>query len=296
MGPFFLANQRTRTMTLEFESPLRVAIQGVRGAFHEIAARQVLGNDIFAVECLTFRELVETTMSEQADAALMAIENSVAGGILPNYALLRNSELQIVGEVYLRIVQNLIALPGEKIENITEVASHPMAIQQCADFLERHPHMRIVESEDTALSAKKIAEGKLGGKAAIGSSLAADLFGLEIIEPEIESNKENYTRFLILTRKNGKIHNTSSDKASICFSAKHEPGALASILNDIADCGVNLTMLHSLPKIGSKWEYVFHADLAYNDYIHYLETVKMLSERVTYFKILGEYQAGSEIF
>jgi len=283
-------------MTLEYESPIRVAIQGVRGAFHEIAARQALGNDIVTVECLTFRELVEATSSEQADAALMAIENSVAGGILPNYALLRNSELQIVGEVYLRIVQNLIAQPGQTLDDITEVASHPMAIQQCVDFLEQHPHMRVVESEDTALSAKKIAEKGLKGKAAIGSSLAAEIFGLEIIAPEIESNKENYTRFLILTRKNGRIHNTTSDKASICFSAKHEPGALARILNDIAECGVNLTMLHSLPKVGSKWEYVFHADLNYNNYMQYLATVKMLSESVTYFKILGEYQAGSEIF
>lgn len=282
-------------MILEYESPLRVAIQGVRGAFHEIAARQTLGNDIIPVECMTFRDLVEATETGKADAALMAIENSVAGGILPNYALLRNSDLQIVGEVYLRIVQNLLALPGETKDSINEVSSHPMAIQQCIDFLEQNPHMRIVESVDTALSAKKIAEEELRGKAAIGSSLAAKLFGLEIIAPEIESNKENYTRFLILTRKNGKIHNTHSDKASVCFSAKHEPGALANILKDIAACGVNLTMLHSLPKVGAKWEYVFHADLAYDSYMQYLETVKMLSESVTYFKVLGEYQAGSEI-
>lgn len=283
-------------MTLEYESPLRVAIQGVRGAFHEIAARHMLGSDIIPVECLTFRDLVSSTESGKADAALMAIENSVAGGILPNYALLRNSDLQIVGEVYLRIVQNLIALPGETLESITEVASHPMAIQQCVDFLETQPNWKVIESEDTALSARKIAEKELRGHAAIGSKLAAELFGLEIIAPEIESNKENYTRFLVLTRKNGKIRNTMSDKASICFSTKHEPGALASILADIAECGINLTMLHSLPKVGAKWEYVFHADICYDSYLQYLETVKMLSERVTYFKILGEYQAGSELF
>lgn len=284
-----------KQMILEYESPLRVAIQGVRGAFHEIAARETLGSDIIAVECLTFRELVAVTESGKADAALMAIENSVAGGILPNYSLLRNSQLQIVGEVYLRIVQNLLALPGETLESITEVESHPMAIQQCTDFLGDHPSWRVVESDDTALSARKIAEGNLTGKAAIGSSLAAELFGLQILAPEIESNKENYTRFLILTKKNGKVHNTTSDKASICFSAKHEPGALAAILRDIAECGVNLTMLHSLPKVGAKWEYVFHADLCYDSYMQYLEAVKTLNETATSFKVLGEYQAGSEI-
>lgn len=284
-----------KQMILEYESPLRVAIQGVRGAFHEIAARETLGSDIIAVECLTFRELVAATESGKADAALMAIENSVAGGILPNYSLLRNSQLQIVGEVYLRIVQNLLALPGETLESITEVESHPMAIQQCTDFLGNHPSWRVVESDDTALSARKIAEGNLTGKAAIGSSLAAELFGLQILAPKIESNKENYTRFLILTKKNGKVHNTTSDKASICFSAKHEPGALAAILRDIAECGVNLTMLHSLPKVGAKWEYVFHADLCYDSYMQYLEAVKTLHETATSFKVLGEYQAGSEI-
>ena len=226
----------------------------------------------------------------------MAIENSVAGGILPNYALLRNSELQIVGEVYLRIVQNLLALPGETLESIKEVESHPMAIQQCTDFLGEHPEWKIIESEDTALSARKISEGEIRGKAAIGSSLAAELFGLNILAPEIESNKENYTRFLILTKKDGKIRNTTSNKASICFSAKHEPGALAAILKDIADCGVNLTMLHSLPKVGAKWEYIFHADLVYDSYMQYLQAVKTLNETATYFKVLGEYQAGSEIF
>jgi len=283
-------------MILEYESPLRVAIQGVRGAFHEIAAREILGNDIIPVECLTFRELVAATESEKVDAALMAIENSVAGGILPNYALLRNSEPQIVGEVYLRIVQNLLALPGETLESIKEVESHPMAIQQCTDFLGEHPEWKIIESEDTALSARKISEGEIRGKAAIGSSLAAELFGLNILAPEIESNKENYTRFLILTKKDGKIRNTTSNKASICFSAKHEPGALAAILKDIADCGVNLTMLHSLPKVGAKWEYIFHADLVYDSYMQYLQAVKTLNETATYFKVLGEYQAGSEIF
>lgn len=283
-------------MILEYESPLHVAIQGVRGAFHEIAARETLGSDIIAVECLTFRELIEATETGKADAALMAIENSVAGGILPNYALLRNSDLQIVGEVYLRIVQNLLALPGETLETIEEVASHPMAIQQCADFLGAHPRWKAVESEDTALSARKIAEEKTRGRAAIGSSLAAELFGLNVLAPGIESNKENYTRFLILTRKNGKINNTTSNKASICFSAKHEPGALAAILNDIAECNVNLTMLHSLPKVGAKWEYVFHADLTFDSYMHYLEAVKTLNETATYFKVLGEYQAGTEIF
>lgn len=283
-------------MILEYESPLRVAIQGVRGAFHEIAAREILGNDIIPVECLTFRELVAATESEKVDAALMAIENSVAGGILPNYALLRNSELQIVGEVYLRIVQNLLALPGETLESIKEVESHPMAIQQCTDFLGEHPEWKIIESEDTALSARKISEGEIRGKAAIGSSLAAELFGLNILAPEIESNKENYTRFLILTKKDGKIRNTTSNKASICFSAKHEPGALAAILKDIADCGVDLTMLHSLPKVGAKWEYIFHADLVYDSYMQYLQAVKTLNETATYFKVLGEYQAGSEIF
>lgn len=283
-------------MILEYESPLRVAIQGVRGAFHEIAARETLGSDIIPVECLTFRELVAATESGKADAALMAIENSVAGGILPNYSLLRNSELQIVGEVYLRIVQNLLALPGETLESIKEVESHPMAIQQCTDFLGEHPEWKIIESEDTALSARKISEGEIRGKAAIGSSLAAELFELNILAPEIESNKENYTRFLILTKKDGKIRNTTSNKASICFSAKHEPGALADILKDIADCGVNLTMLHSLPKVGAKWEYIFHADLVYDSYMQYLQAVKTLNETATYFKVLGEYQAGSEIF
>jgi prephenate dehydratase len=226
----------------------------------------------------------------------MAIENMVAGSILPNYNLLRTSNMKIIGEIYLRIIQNLVALPGQTIDQIREVYSHPMAILQCQTFFEEYPHIRLIESVDTALSAKEIADKQSKGVGAISSSQAAEKYGLEVMYPSIESNKMNYTRFLILTDKDEQIEFAEPvNKSSLQFALAHEIGSLAKILSIFSYFNINLTKIQSLPIVGQEWEYFFYVDVEFSDYKIYQHALDSVKPFTSALEILGEYHKGKSI-
>jgi len=266
-----------------------VSIQGVKGAFHQEAAESYFGSNIEIAEWLTFEQLIASVESGEASHGIMAIENSLVGSILPNYALIRESSLKITGEIYLRIEQNLIAFFGETLDSICEVRSHPMAIAQCANFFKCHSSIKLIECEDTALSAKLIANQNLKGIATVASKYAAQEYGLEIIQPSIESNKENYTRFLILEKKEIIQESQGFNKASISFTALHQPGSLLKVLQPFSEYGINLTMLQSLPVIGKKWEYIFHADLVFLSLDEFYQSLEIVKQHVSSLNILGVY-------
>ena len=270
----------------------RIAIQGVRGAFHEIAARRFFGESIELVPALSFPILFEKTADAgQTDAAVLAIENSIAGSILGNYKLLENSDLAVVGEVYLRIQQNLLALPGVPIDQLREVHSHPMALAQCSEFFKKYPRIRLVESEDTAESAAHIVRHRAIHIGAIASTLAADIYGLNVLAPAIETVPENFTRFLAVRRRADATPIPHADKASVCFSAGHQPGSLAQILTLLATEGANLTKIQSAPLLGRPWEYRFFADFtAFPDRIP--EVLRLLDQKTTDLQVLGVYREG----
>ena len=270
----------------------RIAIQGVRGAFHEIAARRFFGERIELVPALSFPILFEKTADAgQTDAAVLAIENSIAGSILGNYKLLENSDLVVVGEVYLRIQQNLLALPGVAIDQLREVHSHPMALAQCSEFFKKYPRIRLVESEDTAESAAHIVRHLAIHIGAIASTLAADIYGLNVLAPAIETVPENFTRFLAVRRRTDAAPIPHADKASVCFSAGHQPGSLAQILTLLATEGANLTKIQSAPLLGRPWEYRFFADFtAFPDCIP--EVLRLLDQKTTDLQVLGVYREG----
>ena len=270
----------------------RIAIQGVRGAFHEIAARRFFGESIELVPALSFPILFEKTADAgQTDAAVLAIENSIAGSILGNYKLLENSDLAVVGEVYLRIQQNLLALPGVPIDQLREVHSHPMALAQCSEFFKKYPRIRLVESEDTAESAAHIVRHRAIHIGAIASTLAAEIYGLNVLAPAIETVPENFTRFLAVRRRSDATPIPHADKASVCFSAGHQPGSLAQILTLLATEGANLTKIQSAPLLGRPWEYRFFADFtAFPDRI--AEVLRLLDQKTTDLQVLGVYREG----
>ncbi|GAB4426526.1 MAG: prephenate dehydratase [Bacteroidia bacterium] len=271
----------------------RIAIQGVLGSFHEIAARQFFGPGVVLDMCDTFPELFRKLAEGQARYGVVAIENTVAGSLLPNYALLRNSALHIIGEVYLRIEHSLMALPGQRIEDLREVHSHPMALQQCQDFLAEYPDLRAIERPDTAGSAQWIAETGSRGVAAIGAALAAQHYGLEVLRQGIESNHRNYTRFLVLLDKDAARRlPLRPDKASLCFHLSHKVGSLSQILLVLSSHGMNLTKIQSLPLVGQEWEYFFHIDLEYDDHAQYQRALAAIQSLVAELKILGEYPRG----
>lgn len=273
----------------------KVAVQGVKGCFHEQAARLFYDGDSHIVpdivECSTFEDLYRSMDSGKADAAVMAIENTVSGGLLPNFELLRKYDRKIKGEVFLRIQQNLMALPGQKIEDIKEVRTHYMAINQTREFFKDYPWIRLVESEDTAKSAAEVAAEDLHGVGAVASSLAADLYGLEVLAESIETYKQNFTRFLILD-DSLQVDTAKVDKASMCFTLSHTPGSLAHVLTILSFYGMNLTRIQSLPIPGQEWQYFFYVDIKFRDYRRYgqaLAAVRPLMEDLT---ILGEYVAS----
>lgn len=267
----------------------RIAIQGYQGAFHQEAAENYFGKEISLVECETFELLVESVKNGQANYGVIAVENSLVGCILPNFVLLRESGLNVIGEVYLRISQNLMALPNQSILDLDKVESHAMAIAQCKPFFQSFPNIQLVESVDTALSARVIAQNNLVGVGTIGSNLAASLYGLEVLAPSIETNKVNFTRFLVISPVDNPITNNGAIKATIAFTAKHTPGGLAALLSPLANEGVNLTMLHSLPMVGSAWEYIFHADLCYQSIEHARKSMIWLSKQVSQLWVMGVY-------
>src|SRR6187401_750441 len=259
----------------------RVSIQGFEGSFHQVAARQFFGKDIEVITCATFRDVIKIASNKkESDGAVMAIENSIAGSILANYHLLLKSNLIIVGEVYLHIRQNLLVNPGVKLEDIREVHSHTMAIQQCHDFLDQHK-WKLVETEDTALSAKHIHQHKSKHIAAIASKLAAELFELEVLAPGIQTMKNNYTRFLMLQRQDIAQAVADANKASVNFQTDHSRGSLAKVLTKIAEGGINLSKLQSFPIPGSDFKYSFHADMEFDTIDQFqivVEQMKPLTE------------------
>lgn len=270
----------------------RVSIQGFEGSFHQEAARLFYGKSVEVICCATFREVIKIAGSKkESEGGVMAIENSIAGSILPNYNLLQKSSLKIIGEVYLQIKQNLLVNPGVKLSDIKEVHSHPMAIQQCLDYLDKH-NWRIVETEDTALSAKHIHKHHSKHIAAIASKLAAEIYNLDIIVPGIQSLKNNYTRFLILKREEEATEANDANKASINFNTDHSKGSLAKVLNTIADAGINLSKLQSMPIPGSDFKYSFHADMEFDTKQQLNGALENIKGQTEALNVLGVYKNG----
>ena len=269
---------------------VRVAIQGVKAAFHDVAARAYfVGSDLEQVECPSFARLGQALKSGDADRAMMAIENSIAGSILPNYSLLEAHGFKILGEIYLRIEMNLMALPGQKLEDLSFVRSHPMALAQCQDFLLENPHLQALEGADTAESAKDIREKDMKGHAAIASRLAAETYGLEILRAGIETNDRNYTRFLVIARGEDVTAPAEANKASIRFELNSRPGSLARALEAFGRRSVNLTKIQSVPILGRPYEYSFHVDLEWEDRDGYLAAMGAIASEVTRLIHFGEY-------
>ncbi|MBL7759308.1 MAG: prephenate dehydratase [Sediminibacterium sp.] len=286
-----------RTTEIESASGVRTAaegicIQGFEGCFHQVAARQFFGKQVQVIPCASFRELIRIASdAKQAAGAVMAIENSIAGSILPNYNLLQQSNLKVIGEVYLSISQNLMVNRGVQLKDIKEVHSHPMAILQCLDFLEKY-NWKLIETEDTALSAKNVQQHKSKHIAAIASKLAAELFDLDIIGPDIQTQKTNITRFLILKRSGEVKEIPDADKASLYFQTNHSKGILAQVLTAIAKEDVNLSKLQSMPIPGSKFKYGFYADMEFEDKAQLDRVLKAMESLTNNVKIFGVYKKG----
>lgn len=272
---------------------LRVAIQGVAGCFHDAAAREYFeGQDIETVPCETFNGMFNLLKSDASMLGILAIENTIAGSLLQNHELLRQSNMTIVGEYKKYISHSIAALPGQSIDDIAEVNSHPMALRQCEQYLQLHPKMKMVETYDTAGSAKMIAENNLVGHAAICGRYAAELYGLNVLEDDIQTNKRNFTRFLVVTdpcNATGFKNQKAVDKASIAFTLPHSQGSLSAVLVIFSFYGMNLTKIQSLPIIGREWEYRFYVNLTFNDYTRYRQSIDAVCPLISDFKILGEY-------
>ena len=269
-----------------------VAIQGYPGCFHQEAAQVFLGKNVTVLPCATFRELIQVAESQKQSAgAVMAIENSIAGSILPNYNLLQKSKLRIVGEIYLQIRQNLMVNPEVALEDIREVHSHHMALLQCAEYLDKH-NWKLVETEDTALSAKHVHQHHSKHTAAVASRAAAELYGLKVITPDIHTLKNNYTRFLVLRREKEAEAVQGADKSSLYFETDHSKGSLARVLTRIAEEGINLSKLQSFPIPGSQWKYFFHADLEFDTPEQFERVLKGIKEHTQELKVYGIYKRG----
>jgi len=277
---------------------IRAAIQGIAGSFHDQAARAYFPDrSVELVPCETFEELFTSVRGHQADVAVMAIENTVAGSLLPNYALLQDSGFTVFGEIFLHISQNLMALPGQTIQDIKEAHSHYMAIAQTRPFFKSYPAIRLIESDDTAASAREVAEKGLKGLAAIAGAHAAEMYGLEILASGIETNKRNFTRFLLLYKPNGsqpfKVEHP--DKASLSFTLPHETGSLSQVLSIFSFYGLNLSKIQSIPIIGQEWEYHFLIDLTFDDLLRYRQSLDAIRPLTSELTILGEYIQGKHI-
>ncbi|MCW2118608.1 prephenate dehydratase [Flavobacterium sp. 7A] len=268
----------------------KIAIQGIKGSFHHQVVKEYYDQNVDIDECLSFEELVTSLLSGKSTQAVMAIENSIAGPIIPNYALIDKNDLHIIGEHYLNISQNLMALPGQKVEDILEVYSHPMALLQCMEFLKTYPHIKIVEDKDTAETARRIQTKQLSGIAAIGSTVASEMYGLEILAPAIQTIKNNMTRFVIINKENSFVPQNEINRASIKFELDHKRGSLAAVLNVMSDCKINLTKIQSLPKIETPWKYSFFVDVTFENYADFAKAKSLITIMAEYFKILGEYK------
>ena len=273
----------------------RVSIQGYEGSFHQEAAQQFFSKEVEVIPCATFREVVKIAANKkESNGGVMAIENSIAGSILPNYNLLQKSNLKISGEIYLQIKQNLLVNKGVQLSDIKEVHSHHMAIQQCLVYLDKF-NWKLVETEDTALSARHIHQHRSKHIAAIASKIAADLFNLDMIAPNIHTMKNNYTRFLILQREELVAVDKESNKASINFHTDHSRGSLAKVLTRIADGGINLSKLQSFPIPGSDWQYSFHADMEFDSLSQFNEVIEDMKALTAELKVYGIYKKGKTV-
>jgi prephenate dehydratase len=273
----------------------KVAIQGASGSFHELAARKYFHSAIQCVECVTFKNVFDSVINGDTDFGITAIENTVAGTILPNYAMLRDSGVEVIGEVYLHIQQNLITLKGKTIEDIKEVHSHPMAILQCHAFFEQYPHIRLVQADDTAAVARKISEEQLEHIGAIAGTHVAEIYNLQLLAQAIETHKKNFTRFLVIKKPGNGSLNTlpgNADKATICFTVIHEKGSLAKVLTQLAQYNINLTKIQSMPIVGKEWQYYIHIDMEFDDYSNYQNALAGIKPLLNEIKILGEYNRG----
>lgn len=272
----------------------RVTIQGIAGCYHDAAAHEFFGDEeIETIPCDTFPSMFDTLRGDPSLFATLAIENTIAGSLLQNHELLRKSNMTIIGEQKMHISHVLAALPGQSIESLTEVNSHPMALMQCENFLLHHPNMKMVEKNDTAGSACEIAKKQLMGHAAICGKYAAQLYGLEVLAEDIQTIKRNFTRFLILADPMAEqtlnpLH--KKNKASLVFALPHEQGSLAQVLAIFSFYGMNLTKIQSLPILGREWEYRFYINLTFEDYTRYRQSVDAVRPLISDFKILGEYE------
>ncbi len=276
----------------------RIAIQGLIGSFHDIAAHQYFeGEQIQLICCSTFEQVFENIKRDPTVIGMMAIENTIAGSLLHNYELLRDSGTTVVGEHKLHISHCICCLPGDDWTTIREVHSHPVALMQCRAFLANHPDMKHVESEDTAGSAKLIADHQCLGWAAICSAEAARLYGLKILEDHIEDNKHNFTRFLVCCdpRKADFLRPLeNTDKASLVFSLPHEEGSLSQVLSILSFYKINLTKIQSLPIIGKEWQYLFYVDVTYDNLTRYRQSIDAIMPLTKELKVIGEYQDGKQ--
>ena len=269
-----------------------IAIQGAEGSNHHKVARDFYGENIQLKECMSFDALVAHLLEGSATDGVMAIENTIAGSIIPNYALIDSNNLHIVGEQYLNIHHHLMALPNQTINSINEVWSHPMALLQCKEFFKKHPHIKLVEDVDTAEVAKRIANENLKGIAAIAPKIAAEIFGLQVLEDDIQTMKDNATRFVIVQTEKPKVVPSQINKASLKFQLNHKRGSLAAVLNVLSDCKMNLTKIQSLPVIETPWKYSFFVDVTFEKYSDYQKLVKIIKIMAEDFKILGTYKNG----
>lgn len=272
----------------------KIAIQGIKGSFHHQVAQEYFHENVLIEECLTFDILVESLLHQEAQLGVMAIENSIAGSIIPNYALLDKNGLHIIGEYYLNIIQNLMVLNGQQIEDIQEVHSHPMALLQCMDFLKKHPQIKLVEDKDTAETARRINQNQTRGIAAIGSKVAASMYDLTILVPEIQTINNNKTRFFIISKNESQLSKEEINKASIKFELDDTPGSLATVLNVMTNCKLNLTKIQSMPIIETPFQYSFFVDVVFDKYKHFEKAKKILEIMTSHFKILGEYKNGQK--
>ena len=269
-----------------------IAIQGAEGSNHHKVARDFYGENIQLKECMSFDALVAHLLEGSATDGVMAIENTIAGSIIPNYALIDSNNLHIVGEEYLNIHHHLMALPNQTINSINEVWSHPMALLQCKEFFKKHPHIKLVEDVDTAEVAKRIAKENIKGIAAIAPKIAAEIFGLQVLEDDIQTIKDNSTRFVIVQTQLPAHSIDGINKASLKFELSHKRGSLAAVLNVLSDCKMNLTKIQSLPVIETPWKYSFFVDVTFDDYTEYQKLVKIIDIMAEDFKILGTYKNG----
>lgn len=272
----------------ELNRKLKVAIQGIAGSFHDAAARKLFGKNIQLVECLTFQEVFESLKTGKADRAVIAIENSIAGSILPNYALLQRYAFRIAGELYLPIHFHLMALRGTKLKDIRVVESHPMALAQCTAYLHHLNGVQIRESDDTALAAKHIRDKKLKSTAALAAEAAARHYGLQILERNVETHHKNFTRFLVLQSQAGE--NTRANKASLCFEVANRPGSLADVLQVLKSHNINLTKIQSVPLVGRPQEYTIHIDVEWASRNQYENALRKVIRQAHNLSILGEYE------